>query len=29
VAHVLDGPTGVNAILTNIANLLNQVLGAL
>jgi len=29
VAHLLDGPTGVNAILTQIANLLNQLLGAL
>ena len=29
VAGLLDGPTGVNAILTQIANLLNQILGVL
>jgi hypothetical protein len=29
VAGLLDGPTGLNAILTQIANLLNQLLGAL
>jgi hypothetical protein len=29
VAHLLDGPTGVNAILTQIAALLNQLLGVL
>lgn len=29
VANLLNGPTGVNAILTQIANLLNQLLGAL
>lgn len=29
VAHLLDGPTGVNAILTQIAALLNQILGIL
>jgi hypothetical protein len=29
VAHLLDGPTGVNAILTQIAALLNQLLGIL
>jgi hypothetical protein len=29
VAHLLDGPTGLNAILTQIAALLNQLLGAL
>ncbi|MET9020694.1 hypothetical protein ABZV93_11970 [Actinopolymorpha sp. NPDC004070] len=29
VAGLLDGPTGVNSIITNIARLLNQLLGAL
>jgi hypothetical protein len=29
VAGLLDGPTGLNAILTQIANLLNQLLGVL
>lgn len=29
VAGLLDGPTGVNAILQQIANLLNQLLGVL
>jgi hypothetical protein len=29
VAGLLDGPTGLNAILTQIANLLNQILGVL
>jgi hypothetical protein len=29
VAGLLDGPTGVNAILRQIATLLNQLLGAL
>lgn len=29
VAGLLNGPTGLNAILTQIANLLNQLLGAL
>lgn len=29
VAGLLDGPTGLNAILTQIANLLNQILGLL
>lgn len=29
VAGLLDGPTGLNAIVTQIANLLNQLLGVL